>query len=102
MQLWEAYSKERDVLKNEVRSMLVSGGGEWTDKIVLIDTIERLGVGYHFSECIEEMLAEMHCAHAKFGSFEKYDLFTTALYFRVFRQHGYRVSSGELKKIHSN
>ncbi|KAK1381856.1 Vetispiradiene synthase [Heracleum sosnowskyi] len=92
-ELWEAYSKERDVLKNEVRSMLVSAGGEWTDKLVLINTIERLGVGYHFAEYIEDMLAEMHRVHAKLESYEKYDLFTTALYFRILRQHGYKVTS---------
>ncbi|KAK1381838.1 Viridiflorene synthase [Heracleum sosnowskyi] len=89
IELWEAYSKERDVLKNEVRSMLVSAGGEWTDKLVLINTIERLGVGYHFAEYIEDMLAEMHRVHAKLESYEKYDLFTTALYFRILRQYGY-------------
>ncbi|KAK1381837.1 Valerianol synthase TPS8 [Heracleum sosnowskyi] len=93
IELWEAYSKERDVLKNEVRSMLVSAGGEWTDKLVLIDTVERLGVGYHFSECIEDMLADMHSAHEKLESYENYDLFTTSLYFRIFRQHGYSVAS---------
>nr|AZL40028.1 guaiene synthase [Thapsia villosa var. laciniata] len=93
LELWEAYSKERDVLKNEVRSMLVSAGGESTDKIILIDTIERLGVGYHFSECIEDMLAAMHKTHATIESYEKYDLFTTALYFRILRQHGHRVTS---------
>lgn len=93
-ELWEAYSKERDVLKNEVRSMLeLVSAGEWTDKIILIDTIERLGVGYHFSEYIEDMLAEMHKANAKLESYEKYDLFTTALFFRILRQHGYKVTS---------
>ncbi|KAL1803480.1 hypothetical protein DCAR_0935180 [Daucus carota subsp. sativus] len=92
-ELWEAYSRESDLLKNEVRSMLVSAGGEWTDKLILINTIERLGVGYHFSEYIEDTLAEMHNAHAKIESYEKYDLFTTALYFRILRQHGHRVTS---------
>ncbi|KAL8091205.1 hypothetical protein AgCh_040342 [Apium graveolens] len=97
LELWEAYSKEREGLKSEVKSMLVSSAGG--DKsILIIDTIERLGVGYHFSECIEEMLAEMHSAHAKLESYEKYDLFTTALYFRIFRQHGYSVAAEIFEK----
>ncbi|KAL8091201.1 hypothetical protein AgCh_040339 [Apium graveolens] len=79
-----------DALKNQERSMLVSARGEWTDKLVLIDTIERLGVGYHFAEYIEDMLYEMHKAHAKLESYEKYDLFTAALFFRILRQHGYK------------
>ncbi|KAK1381845.1 Germacradienol synthase [Heracleum sosnowskyi] len=86
-ELWEAYSKERDTLKNEVRRILVSAEGEWTEKLILINTIERLGLGYHFSEEIEDMLAEMHNAH------ETPDLFTTTLFFRILRQHGYRVTS---------
>ncbi|KAL1805546.1 hypothetical protein ACET3Z_028614 [Daucus carota] len=104
-ELWEAYSKERDSLKNEVRSMLVSAGGEWTHKLILINTIERLGVGYHFSGYIEDTLAAMHEAHAKIESHEEYDLFTTALYFRILRQHGHRVTSeifNKYKEIDGN
>ncbi|KAL8091203.1 hypothetical protein AgCh_040340 [Apium graveolens] len=92
-ELWKAYSEERDALKNEVGSMLLSDGGKWTEKLILINTVERLGVGYHFSEHIENMLAEMHKAHVKLESYEKYDLFTTAVYFRMLRQHGYKVTS---------
>ncbi|KAL8091193.1 hypothetical protein AgCh_040338 [Apium graveolens] len=92
-ELWKAYSEERDALKDEVGSMLLSDGGKWSEKLTLINAIERLGVGYHFSEHIENMLAEMHKAHSKLESYEKYDLFTTSLYFRILRQHGYKVTS---------
>ncbi|KAK1381851.1 hypothetical protein POM88_019586 [Heracleum sosnowskyi] len=96
-ELWGAYSKERDTLKNEVRRMLVCAEGEWTEKLILVNTIEWLGVGYHFSEEIEDMLAEMQNAHETSESYKKYDLFTTALFFGILRQHGYKVTSGKPK-----
>ena len=95
MQLWKACSEERDELKDEVRRMVLSAGLNWTEKLILINTIERLGFGYHFAEYIEDILAEMHNAHA--CTIENFNLSTTALYFRILRQHGYNVSSGKLK-----
>ncbi|KAL1826339.1 hypothetical protein ACET3Z_004751 [Daucus carota] len=62
--LWKACSEERGELKNEVRSMLLSAGLNWTEKLILINTIEHLGVGYHFAEYIEDLLAEIYNAHA--------------------------------------
>lgn len=55
--------------------------------------MERLGVSYHFTQHIEEKVAEMY---ENLETEEYHDLFTTALYFRVFRQHGYKISSGKL------
>ncbi|KAL8091204.1 hypothetical protein AgCh_040341 [Apium graveolens] len=99
-ELWKAYSEERDALKNEVRTMLLFDGGKWTEKLILINLVERLGVGYHFAENIEDILAKLHSDHAKVD--ENDDLFTTALYFRILRQHGYNVSSDILNKYKDN
>lgn len=93
------YSEERDALKYEVRNMLESKVEKWTDKLILINTIERLGVSYHFSKYIEELLAEMHDAYVKLETDENCDLFTTALCFRIFRQHGYNVTSGNPEQM---
>lgn len=90
------YSKENNSLKDEVRTMLVAAGINKTavDKLNLINTVERLGVSYHFEKEVEEQLEEMFNTHAKFENNGDYDLFTTALLFRIFRQHGYNISSG--------
>ena len=82
--------------------MLASAVKKWTDKLILINTIERLVVGYHFSSCIEDLLAEIHESHAYLETYEKYDLVTTALCFRIFWQDGYNVKSGNPEEILMN
>ncbi|KAH7845316.1 hypothetical protein Vadar_000581 [Vaccinium darrowii] len=102
-QLFEKYSKEVEVLKEEVNDMLVvndAGGYKSApEKMVLIDALERLGVSYLFEKEIEENLEDM------FKNFEDYshvfhdDLFMVSLHFRVFRQRGYNLSSSVFKKF---
>lgn len=60
-------------------------GNTTADKLIMIDTLERLGVAYHFEQEIEHQLQEIF----DFLSEEKddCDLFTTALQFRLLRQH---------------
>ncbi|XP_052209331.1 valerianol synthase TPS1B-like [Diospyros lotus] len=86
-ELLKTYTKEVEELKKEVKHMLVVGGDEPAKKMVLINTLERLGVSYLFETEIEEQLEWM------FANFEdrNYDLFTIALFFRVFRQHGHKI-----------
>ncbi|KAI8528323.1 hypothetical protein RHMOL_Rhmol12G0141000 [Rhododendron molle] len=94
MQLLEKYSEEVEVLKEEVKDMLVLDHQVGAEKMVLIDALERLGVSYLFQKEIEELLENM------FPKFEEYsrvfhdNLFMVSLHFRVFRQHGYDLSSG--------
>ncbi|KAE9453546.1 hypothetical protein C3L33_14526, partial [Rhododendron williamsianum] len=98
MQLLEKYSKEVEVLKEEVKDMLIAVG-EPAEKMVLIDKLERLGVSYLFDKEIEELLEHM------FSNFEEYsrvfedNLFMVSLHFRLFRQHGYSLSSGVFEKF---
>ncbi|KAF7124526.1 hypothetical protein RHSIM_Rhsim12G0120800 [Rhododendron simsii] len=102
MQLLEKYNKEVEMLKEEVKDMLVldhddvgGGGKSGAEKLVLIDALERLGVSYLFEKEIEELLENM------FRKFEEYshvfhdNLFMVSLHFRVFRQHGYDLSTGK-------
>ncbi|CAA0827052.1 Tricyclene synthase- chloroplastic, partial [Striga hermonthica] len=61
-----------------------------SERLVVIDTLERLGVGYHFDREIEEQLQDIM---TRFESeAQGYDLFTTALGFRILRQHHHYVS----------
>ena len=62
-------------------------------KLELIDDIQRLGVSYHFEYEIDQTLQQIH------DSLNDYcddDLHTCALRFRLFRQHGYPVSCGNV------
>lgn len=87
------YGKEIQNLKEEVRSMLVAKEATITEKLHLIDTIERLGISYHFEEEIAKQLEEILNVYADIEEYpELYDLFTAALHFRLFRQHGFNIS----------
>ncbi|GER51442.1 cadinol synthase [Striga asiatica] len=85
-QVQEKYAEAILELKEEARSMLTMAEGKtMSERLVLIDTLERLGVGYHFDQQIEDQLENIL---TKFDlENEGYDLFTTALLFRILRQH---------------
>ncbi|XP_028060759.1 vetispiradiene synthase 2-like [Camellia sinensis] len=93
------YGNEIEVLKEQVRSMVVAGGRKAAEQINLINVLERLGVSYHFEKEIEEQLEQLF---AKFEDNEDYDLFTIALHFRIFRQHGYKMSCDVFNKFRDN
>ncbi|KAK6161726.1 hypothetical protein DH2020_005107 [Rehmannia glutinosa] len=78
----ETYAEAIEVLKKEVRNMLMAATS--IELIKLIDTVERLGLAYHFETEIEEKLEQIYNFH---DEDENYDLFTTALRFRLLRQH---------------
>ena len=92
------YAKQIDELKEEVRSMLTqvsnntNNGSKTAETINLINTLERLGVSYHFDKEIEATLDHIH-SNSIFE--EDHDLCAVALHFRVFRQHGYNISCGK-------
>ncbi|GFP87014.1 cis-muuroladiene synthase [Phtheirospermum japonicum] len=72
------------------------GKGKTTsERLVLIDTLERLGVAYHFDQETEEQLEVI----LKSDSEEEEDLFTTALRFRLLRQHRHFVSCSVFNKF---
>ena len=97
MQVRDMYAKENDALKEEVkRILLATTNYKPTDKIKFINTLERLGVSYHFEKEIEKLLQQMFDAHAKFqDNIQDFDLFTLGVYFRILRQHGYKISCGK-------
>uniref|UniRef100_A0A1W7HBY5 Putative gamma-cadinene synthase n=1 Tax=Scoparia dulcis TaxID=107240 RepID=A0A1W7HBY5_SCODU len=93
-QVQEKYVNEINALKEKARSMLKAEGSTTIDKLILIDTLERLGVAYHFEQEIEEQLQQIMNE-----DWTDYDLFTTALQFRLLRQHRYHVSCSVFDKF---
>ncbi|KZV46531.1 viridiflorene synthase-like [Dorcoceras hygrometricum] len=73
--------------------MVMSKESKITDKMLLIDNIERLGLSYHFETEIEEQVEQIfhESSGSNFKAMENYDLFNTALLFRLFRQHGHYI-----------
>ena len=77
-------------LKQKVRKLIASTKGA-AALLKLIDSLQRLGVAYHFEEQIAEALSQLHLHQNVSIS----DISTAALHFRLLRQHGYSVSSGD-------
>ncbi|KAM3359804.1 vetispiradiene synthase 2-like [Capsicum galapagoense] len=90
-QILEKTIEEIETLKEEVKHMIISTTtNDIEEKIHLIDTLERLGIYYHFEKEIEDQLSRMFDQTV---IHEEHDLYKVALYFRLFRQHGYPISS---------
>ncbi|CAI9754858.1 unnamed protein product [Fraxinus pennsylvanica] len=64
----------------------------------LIDTLERLGVSYHFEEEIDELLERFFKLNSNYAD-KAYHLYTVALHFHLLRQHGYCISCDIFKKF---
>ncbi|KAH0635813.1 hypothetical protein KY289_035728 [Solanum tuberosum] len=92
----DKYMKRCNELKKEMKkNLMVMVEGSIQDqldsKLELIDNLQRLGVSYHFKDEIMEVLRS---AHNQISSTTTGDnsLYSTALKFRLFRQHGFRIS----------
>ncbi|KAG6432089.1 hypothetical protein SASPL_103662 [Salvia splendens] len=89
------YEEAIEELKEEARDMLMEKTTP-LNQLILIDTIERLGLAYLFETEIEHKLKQikhddddLHCS----------DLFTTALGFRLLRQHRHHISCDVFNKF---
>ncbi|KAB2086720.1 hypothetical protein ES319_A04G053300v1, partial [Gossypium barbadense] len=91
----ESYKVRASKLKEEVRMML----GNMVDpleKLELIDTLQRLGLSYHFDTEINKTLKNISIDRISNVSWKKDNLYATALEFRLLRQHGYKVGQDVL------
>ncbi|XVF77878.1 hypothetical protein PTKIN_Ptkin14bG0082700 [Pterospermum kingtungense] len=75
-------------LKQEVRRMLATTMDKPSQKLHLIDAVQRLGVAYHFEKEIEEALKDIYHDRKDIHSD---DLYTTAVRFRLLREHGFNI-----------
>nr|UJH94380.1 bergamotene/farnesene synthase [Zanthoxylum ailanthoides] len=84
-------------LKEDVRRMLTSDEyNKTSQKLNLIDTVQRLGVAYHFEKEVEDELEKIH---HQLANDEDDDLYTVSLRFRLLRQQGIRVLSDVFEKF---
>ncbi|XP_070032975.1 5-epi-aristolochene synthase-like [Nicotiana tomentosiformis] len=67
--------------------MLLATGSKLADTLNLIYIIERLGISYHFEKEIDDILDQIYNHNSNFD-----DLGTSALQFRLLRQHGFNIS----------
>ncbi|XP_037497536.1 casbene synthase, chloroplastic-like [Jatropha curcas] len=97
---FELLSKQVELLNEKIKKeMLNVSTSDLAEKIILIDSLCRLGVSYHFEEEIQENLTRIFNTQPNFLNEKDYDLFTVAVIFRVFRQHGFKISSDVFNKF---
>ncbi|KAK9674007.1 hypothetical protein RND81_12G204700 [Saponaria officinalis] len=76
---------------------LVGAVTEPQEQLELIDTLERLGVSYHFEKEIDDILETAFKSFV--GDCQNADLNHVSLRFRILRQHGFYVSSDVFNKF---
>ncbi|KAG6637483.1 hypothetical protein I3843_11G176600 [Carya illinoinensis] len=89
-------------LKENVRKMLTATVEKPSQKLNLVDAIQRLGVSYHFDNEIQEILQQLWKTHE--SDYPEYndDLYSVALMFRLLRQDGYYISCDIFNKFKDN
>ena len=90
----QEYERRVQKLKKDVR-IIFANAVDFVATFELIDRIKKLGLASHFDMEIKEALDTIASTKKKVSS-PKEDLYTTALCFRLFRQHGYEVSQGKI------
>ncbi|KAJ9167159.1 hypothetical protein P3X46_021829 [Hevea brasiliensis] len=93
---FESYTKEVEVLKQEVIYVLMQLTGKLADKI---EFINLLCVSYHFENEIEEQLSDIFIVLPDLLSKNDYDLYTLAILFQVLRQYGYKMPCDVFNKF---
>ncbi|KAK7324635.1 hypothetical protein VNO77_28358 [Canavalia gladiata] len=88
-------------LKEEVKKMCQSSTNQnITQKLNFIDTVQRLGVSYHFEQEINEALKQIHNKFSKNNAIsEDFDNHSLALLFCLLRHQGYQISSDIFNKF---
>ncbi|GAB4834169.1 hypothetical protein Ancab_032434 [Ancistrocladus abbreviatus] len=88
----QAMKKEVEMLKEQVREELLATLVDPLQCPIYINTLELLGVAYHFNNEVEDAL---QCIYKNHHSWDKEDsLYLTSLRFRLLRQRGIYISCG--------
>ncbi|KAJ4703836.1 +limonene synthase [Melia azedarach] len=98
----DSYAKRIEKLKRDVRIMLQKVvDADSLPQLELVDTLQRLGVSYHFEEEIDGIMSTIYSNYSRTYDYEKKQesLYEVALGFRILRQHGYNMSAEMLNNF---
>jgi (-)-germacrene D synthase len=90
--------KQVKIQKEEVRKIFLCSKNDIEQKLNFIDSLQRLGISYHFEREIDEALEQIF--HNTFTNNKEItskegSLHFLALAFRLLRQNGHHISSGK-------
>ncbi|KAK1396201.1 hypothetical protein POM88_006064 [Heracleum sosnowskyi] len=86
----EKYAREVDELKDYVKRLIHAETDVPLAKLELLDTVQRLGLNYRFQNDVKQAVDVIY--HNSTDAWLSDDLYSTALRFRILREHGYTVS----------
>ncbi|WOG82951.1 hypothetical protein DCAR_0102123 [Daucus carota subsp. sativus] len=86
----EKYARQLDELKDDVKRLIYAETDVPLAKLELLDSVQRLGLNYQFQNDVKQAVDVIYnnISDASLSD----DLYTTALQFRMLREHGYTVS----------
>ncbi|KAK8502780.1 hypothetical protein V6N12_073265 [Hibiscus sabdariffa] len=90
---YEVHGARLEDLKNQARNLL-EHAQDPCSTLKLIDSLQRLGVSYHFGKEIDEALDNVIWSKTVVD-----DLYTTSLMFRILREHGYPIGTDVFEKF---
>ncbi|XVF54382.1 hypothetical protein PTKIN_Ptkin05aG0176700 [Pterospermum kingtungense] len=90
---------ETETLKQKVKDMLMASTADPINNVNFIDLLLLLGVSYHFETDIEQQLERIFYSQQNLVGGNQLDLNFTSILFRVFRQHGFKMSCGVFDKF---
>ena len=91
-----AWSKQEEV-RRILLDTIAASSELVVRKLELVDTLQRIGVDYHFRKEIDELLRDIHGSQREGGHDD--ELYLVSLRFYLLRKHGYNVSSGKALRI---
>ncbi|KAM0944005.1 putative (+)-alpha-terpineol synthase [Dioscorea sansibarensis] len=89
----EKYASRIEKLKDATKHLLQEKK-DIIHQLKLIDTLQQLGVTYHFEKEIQDAIGTIYSSMNINVNILKDDLFATSLFFRLAREYGYKASQG--------
>ncbi|KAL1815788.1 hypothetical protein ACET3Z_018362 [Daucus carota] len=89
------YEMQVEELKEDVKHLIHAETDVPLAKLELLDSVQRLGLNYQFQKDIKQAIDRICEADSQLGN----DLHSTALLFRILREHGYTVSQDVFQKF---
>lgn len=82
-----------DEFKDHVKRLIDAPTDVPLEKLELLDSVQRLGLNYQFHKAVKQAVGVIY-NNSDDAWLQSDDLYSTALRFRILREHGHTVSPG--------